>query len=273
MKRTAIHMRNRKLGSDYLQSMRLWTNFFAASGAEYAAICRHVDHSDKDVLDIGCGNGRLSIKLAEQARSVRGVDLDARLIEFATDYALTNHVKNLAFAEMSALCLDYADASFDLVLMPWMLHMLKGNEGADRLAAMAEVKRVLRPGGSLIVFGLWGDCDYDRIARHFVSRREHEIEPVSCYEQPLKSVFGEFSQEKLPDDRSYSFIFPDCGVAVEAFTFAFSNWYEKKMADREINHLRHLLHNYGWGPHIELKTKGAVYICTKSQTEETRAAL
>jgi len=143
--------------------------------------------------------------------------------------------------------------------MPWMLHMVK-----DRRQALKEAKRVLRPGGQLIIFGLWGDCDYDRIARHFVSRRDQEIEPISCYEEPLGEIFGSFEQEILPADKSFSFVFPDCGVTVEAFNFAFKNWYDKTMSEKEFNHLRHLLHSYGLGPHIELKTKGAVYMCRKA---------
>ena len=78
-------------------------------------------------------------------------------------------------------------------------------------------------------------------------------------------IFGTFEQEILPADKSFSFVFPDCGVTVEAFTFAFKNWYDKTMSDKELNRLRHLLHGYGLGTHIELKTRGAVYICRKAQ--------
>jgi len=249
----------RKTSSDYLQSMRLWTNFFAAGGAEFAAIARHSNFRGKDILDIGCGNGRMAIKLAEEARSVTGVDLDAKLVDFAVDYAKSNSVPNLHFAEMSATELQFADESFDLVLMPWMLHMIK-----DKAQALREVRRVLRRGGQLMVFGIWGDCDYDRIARHFVARRDQEINPLICYQEPLNEVFGSFEEEVLPQDKSFSFVFPDCGVTVEAFNFAFKNWYDKQMSEKELNHLRHLLHNYGLGTHIELKTKGAIYICRKS---------
>jgi SAM-dependent methyltransferase len=248
----------RRTSSDYLQSMRLWTNFFAAGGAEYEAIARHLNYKGKDVLDIGCGNGRMAIKLAEEARAVTGIDLDAKLVEFAADYARTNLVSNLQFHEMSALQLNFADESFDFVLMPWMLHMIK-----DRPRALREVQRVLRPSGTLLIFGIWGDCDYDRIARHFVARRDQEINPERCYEEPIKEVFGSFDKEELPKDRSFSFIFPDCGVTIEAFDFAFKNWYDHQMSEKELNHLRHLLHHYGLGTHIELKTRGAIYICRR----------
>lgn len=170
-----------RISSDYLQSMRLWTNFFAVGGAEFEAMADFVDWRDREVLELGCGNGRLAIKLAESARSVTGIDLDGQLLEFARSYASSNAVENLHFREMSALALDFPDNSFDLVIMAWMLHMIE-----DRHKAVQEAHRVLRPGGRLLVFGLWADCDYDRIACHFVSRREEEIDPRAFYEEPLQ---------------------------------------------------------------------------------------
>ncbi|MBS1999278.1 MAG: methyltransferase domain-containing protein, partial [Cyanobacteria bacterium SZAS LIN-2] len=204
------------------------------------------------------GNGRMAIKLAGEARTVTGIDLDSELVEFAADYARTNSIFNLQFKEMSALQLDVADESFDFVLMPWVLHLIK-----DRTRALREAERVLRPSGTLMIFGVWGDCDYDRIARHFVAGRDPEINPRQWYELPLKEVFGSFEQEELPRDQTFSFIFPDCGVTVEAFNFAFKNWHDHQMSEKELNHLRHLLHDYGLDSRIELKTRGAIYACRK----------
>jgi len=56
---------------------------------------------------------RMAIKLAEAAKTVKGVDLDAKLVEFAAGYAQSNLVQNLHFAEMSALQLDFDNDCFD----------------------------------------------------------------------------------------------------------------------------------------------------------------
>jgi hypothetical protein len=136
-------------------------------------------------------------------------------------------------------------------------------DDAERIEALHQAKEVLRPGGHLVIFGLWGDCDYDRIARHFVSRREQEIDPVECYERPLRRVFSSFKCEELPHDSSFSFLFPDCGVALEAFVFAFQNWYGKTLNSTEVDFLRETLSSYAVGSHIELKTQGAVYSAVK----------
>lgn len=253
----SIEMRSAKTRTtkDYLQSMRLWTNFFAVSGAELDFIEKTLPSKGVDILEVGCGNGRLSLKLADTARSVTGIDIDSRLIDFANKYSGANQIANIKFQEMSTDHLDFEDCTFDLVLMPWMLHQVQ-----DRKRALSEVRRILRPGGKLIVFALFGDCDYDRIARHFISSRDKEMDPVELYESPLASVFGQYTKELIATESTdYSFIFPDCGVTAEAFEFAFSNWYERFLHEKERSRLRHLIQNHRLGNHIELKTRGAIY--------------
>lgn len=240
---------------DYLKSMRLWTNFFANSGAEISLIKEKVNLPTAQVLEMGCGNGRLTHQLALYARHVVGIDLDERLIEFADAHAASVEIPNLKFLKMSGEELGFPDQSFDLVVLPWMLHMVQNKE-----ALLKEAKRVLKPQGKLIAFCLYGDCDYDRIARYFIGTRDREMNPVELYEKPLNQVFGVFEKIELPENKSdYSFVFPDCGVTAEAFTFAFENWYEYKLKEQERGRLRHLIQSYRLGNHIELKTRGAIY--------------
>lgn len=250
---------SRRKSSDYLQSMRLWSNFFAVSGAEIAAIEKQVPLAGKNVLELGCGNGRLCYQLALVAGRVTGIDLDGRLVQFAGDYATRNTINNLSFMEMGAEVLDFDDNCFDVVIMPWMLHMVK-----DREAALSEARRVLKTGGYLFVFGLFGDCDYDRIARRFVPSRERELDAEAIYQQPLAKVFGSFEESSVPYEESdFSFVFPDCGVTAEAFTFAFSNWYETELNEKDSARLRHVIQHYRKGNHIQLRTRGAIYVARK----------
>ncbi|MBK9202553.1 MAG: class I SAM-dependent methyltransferase [Candidatus Obscuribacter sp.] len=144
----------RRLGQgtakDYLQSMRLWTNFFAVSGAEVKMMQRHKNLEGQDILEVGCGNGRLALKLADLAKSVMGIDIDKRLIDFATDYASASNIDNLTFKEMSITEPDlttFGEKSFDVIVMPWMLHMVP-----DRTAALKQAKALLKPGGTPFCF-------------------------------------------------------------------------------------------------------------------------
>ena len=252
----AIYRRQER---DYLQQMRLWSNFFATSGAE-VSLMRSLGAIDgQKVLEIGCGDGRLSFRLCDHASRTTGVDLEERLIDFANDYALRTGIKNTVFMPMSAESLAFEDETFDAVIMPWMLHMLP-----DKDLALKEARRVLKPNGRLFVFALLGDCDYDKIARHFVASRDKEFNVADFYEESLTRVFHYFEKHPLPyASHDFSFVFPDCGVTAEAFIFAFANWYETNLNEKQRGHLRHLIQNFRWGNHIALKTRGILYVTEK----------
>lgn len=99
----------------------------------------------RDVLDVASGEGYGAALLAGNARSVIGVDIDPDAVDFATRrYGPT--VPNLRFSAGSCVALPLADASVDLVVS------FETIEHHDQHEAMlAEIKRVLRPGGVLVI--------------------------------------------------------------------------------------------------------------------------
>jgi ubiquinone/menaquinone biosynthesis C-methylase UbiE len=97
-----------------------------------------------DVLEYGCGTGYLSVPLAGRARSLTGIDISEVAIELACDAAAAAGAGNTRFLTMNAEALELPDASFDLVFGSGILHHL------DLPRALAEVARVLRPGGRAI---------------------------------------------------------------------------------------------------------------------------
>jgi glycosyltransferase involved in cell wall biosynthesis/SAM-dependent methyltransferase len=96
-----------------------------------------------DVLDVASGEGYGSSILANVAGSVIGVDVDPAAIAHART---TYGGKNLRFVEGSALDLPLGEASVDAVVSFETLEHVR-----EHARFMAEVKRVLRPGGKLIV--------------------------------------------------------------------------------------------------------------------------
>ena len=96
-----------------------------------------------DVLDIASGEGYGSSMLANIARSVTGVDVDPQAIAHAST---TYDRENLRFIHGSVLDLPLDDASVDAVVSFETLEHVR-----EHGRFMAEVKRVLRPGGRLIV--------------------------------------------------------------------------------------------------------------------------
>ncbi|MEM7545538.1 MAG: methyltransferase domain-containing protein [Pseudomonadota bacterium] len=113
------------------------------------------------ILDIGCGLGGTPRHIAHRfGTHVTGIDLTPEFIETAKDLSALVGLADLAdFHIGSALALPCADAAFDLALM---LHV--GMNIEDKTAMMAEVRRVLAPGGTFALFD--------------VMRREDETTPI-----------------------------------------------------------------------------------------------
>lgn len=99
------------------------------------------------VLDAGCGTGVLTRLAADKAGSATGIDPGADMIRIAREKA--RRTANAAEFKVAAIeQLPFADAQFDVVLASLMLHHLPP---ATRRTGLAEVYRVLKPGGRLVV--------------------------------------------------------------------------------------------------------------------------
>ena len=102
------------------------------------------------VLDVACGTGIVSVAAAQAVGAhgtVVGIDLSNAMVEAARRVALPN----AAFARMDAEQLEFADAHFDVALCALGLMYLPDPE-----RALAEMRRVLRPGGR-IALAVWGE--------------------------------------------------------------------------------------------------------------------
>lgn len=106
-----------------------------------------------DVLDLGCGPGSITVGIAERVAPGRvlAVDRDAGVLATAAAAAREAGVTNIDFATMDAYRLDIADESVDLVHAHQVLQHL-----ADPVAALREMARVTRPGGTVAA----RDSDY-----------------------------------------------------------------------------------------------------------------
>jgi ubiquinone/menaquinone biosynthesis C-methylase UbiE len=103
------------------------------------------------VLEVGCGPGRLSIRLARQhGLDVTGVDLDPAMIARAranADRAGNGDQRRPSFLVGDVAALAFPDGSFDMVVSTLSLH-----HWADPAAGLAEIGRVLRPGARALVW-------------------------------------------------------------------------------------------------------------------------
>jgi SAM-dependent methyltransferase len=105
------------------------------------------------VCDVGGGPGVYSFWLASLGYTVHLVDVVPRHIEQARQRAAQPDSPPLASMEPGdARQLRFADETADAVILHGPLYHL--TEHADRLAALAEARRVLRPGGTLLAFAI-----------------------------------------------------------------------------------------------------------------------
>ena len=114
------------------------------SAADYADfLLPHLD-DDFRLLDLGCGQGTITLGLAETVAHVDGVDPAEEAFADARHYAAEHEIKNVEFRVGSVYGLDLPDDHFDACLCHSMLETL------DRpLDGLIEIKRILKPGGVL----------------------------------------------------------------------------------------------------------------------------
>ena len=118
------------------------------------------------ILDAGCGTGNNLLHLSRLGRAV-GVDLSDDALRFC-------RIRGVAAAKAGLLALPFADAAFDCVTS---FDVLYHRWVEDDRAAVAELARVLRPGGVLLLRvpalrALWGAHDEAVHSRHRYTRGE-----------------------------------------------------------------------------------------------------
>jgi ubiquinone/menaquinone biosynthesis C-methylase UbiE len=101
------------------------------------------------VVDVGAGTGLLALSVAPAASHVWAVDISAAMLAYLDAKARSAGLQNIELVEASAVSLPLVDRSVDVAISNYCLHHLSN---ADKRRALAEIHRVLKPGGRL-VFG------------------------------------------------------------------------------------------------------------------------
>lgn len=100
-------------------------------------------------LDLACGTGDIAFELAERGAHVTGLDVTHRMLQLAQQKA--GGPRRVRFVTGDMMALPFPDVSFDLVTTGY------GIRNVPRIdPALAEIRRVLKPGGLLL------SLDFDR---------------------------------------------------------------------------------------------------------------
>lgn len=125
---------------------------------------------DERILDLGCGDGQLSARIAASGASVVGLDASPQMAAAARARGIQVH-------EGNAESMPFADRAFDGVFSNAALHWVRNHE-----AMLAEVRRVLKPGGRFVAeMGGLGNVAAMRVAftaalaRHGFQGREDDV--------------------------------------------------------------------------------------------------
>jgi SAM-dependent methyltransferase len=125
------------------------------------------------VLEVGCGPGHLSVRLArDHGLEVTGLDLDPAMIARAranSDRLGSGDRGRPSLLVGDVAALAFSDGSFDLVVSTLSMH-----HWADPAAGLAEIGRVLRPGGRALIW----DFRPGGRAHPFGPRHRHLPDPV-----------------------------------------------------------------------------------------------
>jgi SAM-dependent methyltransferase len=165
------------------------------------------------LLEVGCGIGVDSIQLARCGFDVTAVDLTESAIEVARESARRRGV-SIDFRVGNAEGLDFADESFDAVYSFGVLH-----HTPDIERAVAEVHRVLRPGGKayVMLYHRWSLVNLAhrllRLPYESPRGRKDQCPVVYTFSRPgVKRLFHEFAHVSVRTEYPFTFGFGSVGT-------------------------------------------------------------
>ena len=123
---------------------RFYAPFMKSSNQLYADICKRIEPSinrQMNVLELACGSGQLSFRLAPCAKLWEATDFSENMIVEAKRQKGSSR---LHFSVQDATVLPYAPETFDAVVIANALHIMPQPE-----KTLSEIRRVLKPGGLL----------------------------------------------------------------------------------------------------------------------------
>ena len=97
------------------------TNVLDPEGEHIAALRRLGDFRDQRVLELGCGDGRLTLGIAAEAADVLAFDPDAEAVEHARDFLPATLADRVSYRVAAGNEIEIEPHSFDLVVFSWSL--------------------------------------------------------------------------------------------------------------------------------------------------------
>lgn len=100
-------------------------------------------------IDLGCGNGRHSIPLAQHSQKTLAVDFSKNLLDITKKSLRKHNITNTTLLQANLIAIPLKDNSIDIALMIASLHSIPHR--SDRQQALQEIYRVLKPKSSVLL--------------------------------------------------------------------------------------------------------------------------
>lgn len=171
-----------------------------------------------EIIDLGAGTGRLACVLAEKAKSILLLDESAAMLQVAASKLTKADFHNWQIQTADHRAIPVADQSTDLVVSGWSICYLASSkipewrQNVER--TLREIQRVLRPGGTCIIFETLGTgfemptryeflrAYYDVLEqvygfKHKSVRMDYQFTDVEEAEQLSRFFFGDETANKV----------------------------------------------------------------------------
>ncbi|MHA6297815.1 class I SAM-dependent methyltransferase [Devosia sp. CAU 1758] len=186
-------------------------DFFMAAKADLLgriAASHFPDRQNLNLLDVGCGVGRLHPHLKGQFASISGCDVSEKSVARARR---DNPFADYAVSAESGL--PYADAGFDIVLTACVMHHVPP---AQWVSFLAEMRRVLRPGGVAVIIE---HNPFNPLTRLAVARCPFDVDAVLLSSGKSRRLLLEAGFAR-PQTQNFLFL-PTAAPAARRFEQAF----------------------------------------------------
>jgi ubiquinone/menaquinone biosynthesis C-methylase UbiE len=143
-------------------------------------------------LDVACGPGSVVVTFAARVGQAVGLDATEAMLDEARKLAGAKGVTNVKWHQGDAYALPFADASFDIVSCRYAFHHMQ-----EPARALAEMVRVCRPGGRIVVCDALASDDPAKAVA--LNAMERHRDPSTVEFRPLGFYLGLFRAVALPE--------------------------------------------------------------------------
>ena len=188
---------------------------------EFQKIDEYLNSSCKRMLEIGCGEGRHSSFLVRKTKNLIAIDVDeARLAE------AKRTAKGVDFRVGSGESLDFPEEFFDVVFFGFSLHH------QDSSVSLSEAKRVLVPGGKILIIEPTVESEYTKLVSVF---QKEEPALLKHAAREIKSFGMALSRQEIFVVNHY---FDDEKLFLDHYSSSYGNG---RINDRSSNELRQII--------------------------------